>query len=59
MELTIREAAPLLGRSMRALRAKIARGELQATRRGRTWILTLEDLPLSSAQRRRWQQNAG
>jgi hypothetical protein len=31
MELTIREAAPLLGRSTRALRAKIARGELQAT----------------------------
>lgn len=51
MQLTIREAAALLGRSPRAVRARIARGELQARRNGRQWTLSLHDLPLTAAQR--------
>jgi hypothetical protein len=51
MDITIREAAPLLGRSPRAIRARIARGELPARRQGHTWVLPLEHLPLTAAQR--------
>jgi len=58
VEITIREAAPLLGRSPRAVRAKIARGELAATRRGRTWMIALATLPLTEAQRQSMQQRA-
>lgn len=58
MEITIREAAPLLGRSTRAVRAKIARGELPATRRGHTWMIPLASLPLTDAQRQSMQQRA-
>lgn len=58
MEITIREAAPLLGRSTRAVRAKIARGELPAQRRGRTWMIPLASLPLTESQRQSMQQRA-
>ncbi|MCA8957320.1 MAG: helix-turn-helix domain-containing protein [Planctomycetes bacterium] len=51
MELTIREAAPLLGRSTRAVRAWIARGQLPAHKRGNTWWIRSEDLPLTHHQR--------
>jgi excisionase family DNA binding protein len=51
MDITIREAAPLLGRSVRAVRARIARGELPARRQGRTWLIPLDSLPLTSEQR--------
>jgi excisionase family DNA binding protein len=51
MDLTIRQAAPLLGRSARAVRARIARGELAARKEGRTWKIPLDSLPLTNVQR--------
>lgn len=53
MEVTIREAAPLLGRSPRAVRARVAQGLLPARRVGRTWMIPLEHLPLTAEQRAR------
>lgn len=58
MELTIREAAPLLGRSARAVRAKIERGELPARRQGRVWLIPLASLPLTATQRASMQRRA-
>jgi excisionase family DNA binding protein len=58
MELTIREAAPLLGRSVRAVRARIARGELPARQQGRIWLIPVESIPLTGAQRDSMQRRA-
>lgn len=58
MDLTIREAAALLGRSPRAVRAQVARGELPGTRRGRAWILDSQKLPLTAEQHREFQPRA-
>ena len=51
MELTITEAATLLGRSPRTVRAQVARGELPGFKRGGQWVIRREALPLSEAQR--------
>ncbi|MCC6782307.1 MAG: helix-turn-helix domain-containing protein [Planctomycetes bacterium] len=53
MEISIREAAALLGRSPRAIRARIARGELPARRRGRVWLVDTDHIPLTVEQRAR------
>jgi len=58
LELTVREVATLIGRSSRAVRARIARGELPAVRRGNTWRIRRADLPLTEAQRRALQARA-
>lgn len=58
MEITIREAAPLLGRSTRAVRARIARGELPARLDGRVWRIDLDHLPMTAAQRASLQRRA-
>ena len=53
MELSVREAAALLDRSPRTLRAQLARGELPAVKRSGQWWVHRRDLPLTEAQRRR------
>ncbi|MCK6504091.1 helix-turn-helix domain-containing protein [Myxococcota bacterium] len=58
MELTVREAATLLGRSPRAVRAQAARGELPAVKRGRQWLIVSEGVPLTPTQRRAVQARA-
>ena len=58
MELSVREAATLLGVSPRTVRARIARGDLLAVRDGATWRLDDRDLPLSATDRRRLQARA-
>lgn len=51
MLLTLREAAAILGVPVRTLRARVARGELPATRDGRQWRVDRRELPLTEAQR--------
>ncbi len=58
MELSVREAATLLGRSPRTVRAQAARGELPAVKRGRSWFIRQQDLPLTEPQRRAVQARA-
>ena len=58
MELSIREAAALLGRSPRTLRAQVARGEIVGVRRGRGWVIQREHLPLTEGQRAALQARA-
>jgi excisionase family DNA binding protein len=53
MEVTVREAAALVGRSPRALRQWIASGRLPARRHGATWLVRIEHMPLTDAQRQR------
>ncbi len=58
MELTVREAAALLGRSPRAVRAQLARGDLPAVKRGGRWRIERRHLPLTEAQRQALQAKA-
>ena len=51
MELTVREAAALMGRSARPVRAQVARGELPGVKRGGRWLIPRKALPLTEAQR--------
>jgi excisionase family DNA binding protein len=51
MKLTIREAATLLGRSPRTLRAQVSRGEIPATKRDGRWVVERRHLPLTDSQR--------
>ncbi|MBK8979838.1 MAG: helix-turn-helix domain-containing protein [Planctomycetes bacterium] len=51
MEITIREAADLTGRSARAIRDQIAAGRLPARKQGHGWRVRVEHLPLTDAQR--------
>jgi excisionase family DNA binding protein len=53
MDLSIREAAALVGRSPRAIRQWIASGRLPARKSGRSWLVRVEQLPLTDAQRAR------
>lgn len=59
MDLTVREAAVLLGRSVRTVRDQAARGALPARRSGRGWVIASDHLPLTEAQRRALQARAG
>lgn len=52
MDLTVREAATLLGVPTRTLRGQLARGDMPGKRRGGRWVLCAQDLPLNEAQRR-------
>lgn len=58
MELTIREAATLLGRSQRTLRGQVARGDITARKRAGQWSIPSETLPLTGPQRRALQTRA-
>ena len=58
MELTIREAAVLLGRKPRTLRAQLARGELPGRKLDGVWRLESRQLPLTEAQRDALQRKA-
>ena len=59
MELSIREAAAILGRSQRTLRSQVARGEIPGVKRGRSWFIKREHLPLTESQRAALQSRAG
>lgn len=58
MELTIREAATVLGISERAVRSRIRRGTLPARKRGGRWMLSRAALPLDATQRKRLHAKA-
>lgn len=58
MELTVREAATLLGRSGRTVRAQVARGEIPAVKKNGQWRIARHSLPLTEAQRRTLQGKA-
>jgi hypothetical protein len=58
MELSITEAATLLVRSVRTVRAQVVRGELPGFKRSGQWVIRKEALPLSEAQRAALQQKA-
>ncbi len=51
MELSVQEAATLLGRSPRTVRSQLASGELAGRKRGGRWRIERRDLPLTEAQR--------
>ena len=51
MDLSVREAAELLGCSTRTLRARLARGEIRGHKRDGAWRIARSDLPLTEAQR--------
>lgn len=56
MELTVTEAATLLARSPRAVRAQLVRGELKGRKRGGQWRVRRADLPLAAAEHAAVQQ---
>ena len=58
MELSVREAALLTGRSARTLRAQLARGEVPGVKRNGRWVLERRSLPLTDDQRRRLERKA-
>ena len=58
MELTVREAAALLGKHPRTIRAKIARGDLHAFKREGQWRIPRGTLPLTEPQRQDLQVKA-
>ena len=58
MELSVREAATLMGRSPRTVRAQLARGELPGVKRGGRWRVQRRHLPLTEDQRRALQTKA-
>lgn len=58
VEITIQQAAPLLGRSVRAVRARIARGDLAARKVDGEWRIPLDQIPLTAEQRADMQHRA-
>jgi len=58
MELTLTEAASLMGLSARTLRARAARGDIPARKRAGAWRFDRRDLPLTEAQRAGLQARA-
>jgi hypothetical protein len=53
MKLTVKEAATLLSRSGRTVRAQLARGALECEKIAGTWMLDSANLPWTEAQRER------
>lgn len=53
MKLTVKEAAAVLSRSERTVRAQLARGELFGSKVNGAWIIDSAELPLTEAQRER------
>ncbi len=58
MRLTTREAATIMGRSRRTVRAQVARGDLPGVKRNGQWTIERRHLPLTEAQRRKLQRKA-
>ena len=58
MDLTVREAATLLGCSARSVRARLVRGSLPGQKKGSTWTIPRDRLPLTELQRRKLQRKA-
>lgn len=58
MELSVREAATLMGRSPRTVRAQVARGELPGVKRNGQWKIQRRHLPLTEAQHQALQDKA-
>ena len=58
MNLSVREAATLLGRSPRTVRAQLARGELAGVKQGGRWKIPRRNLPMTEAQREALQTKA-
>jgi len=58
MQLSVREAATLLGQSPRTVRARVARGDLPGSKKNGRWMIDRRDLPLTEAQRRALQHKA-
>ena len=58
MEISVREAASLLGRSRRTVRSQLARGELAGRKRAGRWHVDRRHLPLSAAQHQALQKKA-
>lgn len=59
MELTVTEAATLLGRSRRTVRAQLVRGELKGRKRGGQWRIRKADLPETAAEIAESQDRVG
>lgn len=55
MDISLREAATIIGRKPRTLRAQLARGEIPGNKRNGRWFIAYQDLPLNEMQRRRLQ----
>ncbi len=51
IELSLQQAAALLGKSVRQVRYLVQQGRLPAHKSGRVWRIRSEDLPLSDGQR--------
>ena len=58
MLLSVQDAATLLGKSPRAVRAALARGELPGRKQGGRWLVPREGLPLTEPQHRALQARA-
>ncbi len=58
MKLSVREAATLLGRSPRTVRAQLARGDLPGKKHNGQWRIERRHLPLTEAQRNALQNKA-
>lgn len=52
MDLTVAEAATILGVTPRTVRSRLARGELDGRKHGKRWVISRDALPLTEAQRR-------
>jgi len=58
LELSIKDAAEILGKSPRAVRYMIQSGRVKAAHRGKMWFIRKNDLPLTEAQRQVAEQRA-
>jgi len=58
MELSVREAATLMGRSPRTVRAQLARGDLPGIKKNGQWRVRRRHLPLTEAQHLALQNKA-
>lgn len=58
MELSVREAATLMSRSARTVRAQLARGDLPGKKRNGQWVIERRHLPLTEVQHRVLQEKA-
>lgn len=58
MDLTIQEAATLLGRRPRTVRAQVARGDIPGFKKGGQWWIPQANLPLTETQRAALQARA-
>lgn len=58
MELSVKEAATIMGRSPRTVRAQLARGDLPGVKRDGRWWIERKNLPLTESQRQALQAKA-